>query len=585
MKTNVQQLNTALMLLLFVFLTTGFVACGSGKDKNDSLTGSQTETDGNTGTNDDTDTGDKTGTGSDTGTDDGTGPGDNPGTDDGTGTDKTVTISGSVSGTTILAVNDSGDIVASDDTAGKTPDVNGNYPFTLTGIPIGENIRVYLIRFGIYPVYFDTNGDSVSDTNVFSLSSSVTIDLGFVDTNIEAGKAIPNNIPIAASGIKFGLEDTSIPSVVNKPIITGLSLSELLASGFSALNNGWVLRSRDFFKAAVDLAENATSNDADTVNDADTARVFYALTRISAIGFDYYSDGNSSDMNKVGDILDRLGCEDSDLARANADAISCTNFTPENSPVAGELQTFLYNVVRPELEGAISNLGDVSTQFNKQLTELTGFFEGTVDLDYGDVLIVRSAIKSALAFLLIEHAYDLDFDAGAYLVFIDSDLLTTEQFLNGSPGFLSLNMDRPYLELLSRASDYIAGSLDDLVLGIDSIQAEFDDQSDDLITLEGMTPGEITEAKNIIAVAKTCLYGPCTLSDNNTSSYLLDDAIIDLTYFFGSRGVQDLRDIIPPFSGNDVSGLFPDTDFGGVFVQGAFINEDINGDNIPDILQ
>lgn len=138
------------MLLLLVFLVTGIVACGSGGDKTDTGTGSQTETDKKT------ETGGKTESG------------------------ETGTISGSVSGTTIVAVNESEDIVASDDTTGKTPDLNGNYSFTLTGIPVGQNIRVYLVRAVIYPVYFDINGDSVSDTNVFSLTSSVTIDLGFV---------------------------------------------------------------------------------------------------------------------------------------------------------------------------------------------------------------------------------------------------------------------------------------------------------------------------------------------------------------------------------------------------------------------
>ena len=571
---------TVIILLLFVFLATAFVACGSGKDKKDSSAGGQTETGGKTGTGDDTGTtgDDDTGTGDDAGGDDDTGTGG------GTDTDKTGAISGSVSGTVILAVNESGDIIASYDTTGNLPGIDGRYSFTLNGIPVGQSIRLYLIRFGVYPLYFDTNGDSVSDTNVFSLTSSVTINLGFMDTNIERGKAIAENNPTDTPGVNAGLENTDIPIVINKPITTGLSFNELLANGFSALNNGWMLRARDFFKAAVDSAEKPKSNV--TTNDADTARVFYALTRIAAIGFDYYSDGNPYDMNSLGDILDRLGCEDSDLARANAEAISCDGFIPDNSPTAGELQAFLYNVVRPELKGAIINLDAVSTQFNKQLTEPAAFFEGTVDLDYGDVLIVRAAMKSTLASLLIAHAYDLDFDTGRYLVLFAGDSLTTERFLDENPGFLLLNMDKSPLDLLSDASGHIAESLDDLDAGINSIQNEVDDQSDDLITLEGMTTGEIAGARNIIAVAKTCLSGPCILSDNGTPLDSSDDAIIDLTYFFGPRGTQDLRDILPPFSGNGVSGLFPDTYFGGVLVQGAFINEDIDpADGIPDILQ
>ncbi len=547
MKQNVQQFNTALMLILCVFLTTGIVACGSGGDKTAPETGGQTETVGDTGT------GGKTGTPGETGT-----------------------ISGSVSGTTIIAVNESGDIVASDDTTGKTPDVNGNYPFTLIGIPIGQNIRVYLISFGVYPVYFDSNGDSVSDTNVFSLTSSITIDMGFVDTDIEAGRAIPQNNPTDVSDVNAEAENTIIPTAVNEPITAGLSLSELLTNGFSALNDGWVLRARDFFKAAVDSAGNSTTDD------ADTARIFYALTRIAAIGFDYYSDKNTSDMNRIGDILDRLGCESSDSARANPDAISCPDSLPGDSPTAGELQTFLYSVVRPELEGAIVTLNAVSPLFNKKLTEL---FEDPTELDYSDVLIISAAIKSNLAHLLIEYAYDLDFDIDA----VSSDeTLTTEQFLNGNPELLSLvdTENRLYSEILNAANDYITKSLNDLDAGINSIQAESDDQNDDLITFEDMTEDEMTEAKDTIATAQTCLVGPCIVDDNGTPLETSDDTIIDLTYFFGSRGVQDLRDLIPPFSGDD-AGFFPDPTFGGVLVRDPTpdVNEDSNEDGIPDILQ
>lgn len=95
----------------------------------------------------------------------------------------TGTISGTVSGTEIVAVNDSGTIVASDDTTGKIPDINGNFPFTLTGIPVGTNIRVYLITAsGVYPLYF-----GAQSTNVFSLSAVADIDLGFVDTTAVPG--------------------------------------------------------------------------------------------------------------------------------------------------------------------------------------------------------------------------------------------------------------------------------------------------------------------------------------------------------------------------------------------------------------
>ena len=93
----------------------------------------------------------------------------------------TGTISGSVSGTIIIAVNSNGDIVATDDTAGRTRDVdtdgNGSldaFSFTLNSLPLSEDIRVFLVTLGrIVPMYFDSNNDGMSDSNVFTLSSRI----------------------------------------------------------------------------------------------------------------------------------------------------------------------------------------------------------------------------------------------------------------------------------------------------------------------------------------------------------------------------------------------------------------------------
>ncbi|MBE9504990.1 MAG: hypothetical protein IME96_12525 [Proteobacteria bacterium] len=142
---------------------------------------------------------------------------------------ETGTINGSVSGTTIIAVVDN-EIVANDDTTGKTPDANGNFPFTLTGIPVGENVGIYLIKEGgIFPLYFDIDDDGNPDTNVFTLSSTCTIDLGFVNTNVEGqdGKAIPENDPSDNPNITSGTENVDIPTTLNQPATSGLTLSQL----------------------------------------------------------------------------------------------------------------------------------------------------------------------------------------------------------------------------------------------------------------------------------------------------------------------------------------------------------------------
>ena len=177
-------------------------------------------------------------------------------------------------------------------------------PYTLTGIPIGSDVRIYIVENGgIFPLYFDGDGGGNPDTNVFSLSSDTVVRLGFVDTNSEGqdGRAIPENNPADNPSVAAKAEVTEIPDSLNQPDTSGLTLRQLNSRGLEALKDAWVLRAKTYFEAAEDLAGNSISND------ADTARFFYALTRIAALWFDTYSDGIANNgLNTLGDILDRV---------------------------------------------------------------------------------------------------------------------------------------------------------------------------------------------------------------------------------------------------------------------------------------
>lgn len=110
------------------------------------------------------------------------------------------TIKGSVSGTIIMAIDETGKIAAKDDTAGKTP-VNGKYPFTLT-VPVGHQYTIQFIVTDnvtgvetVVPLYQGT-------INIFSVASSGTLDLGFVDTSATTA-ASDNNI-LTQPGVTSG---------------------------------------------------------------------------------------------------------------------------------------------------------------------------------------------------------------------------------------------------------------------------------------------------------------------------------------------------------------------------------------------
>ncbi|OGW50637.1 MAG: hypothetical protein A2Z50_03320 [Nitrospirae bacterium RBG_19FT_COMBO_42_15] len=495
----------------------------------------------------------------------------------------TGTISGSVSGTTVVAVNDAGNIVASDDSSGKTPDAFGNYPFTLTGIPTGVNIRVFLITAsGVYPMYFDSNdADTIPDTNVFSLTTAATISLGYVNTNdaTQSGKAIPANNPINTTGVSSSSENTNIPvSITNPSPPTGASLSQLINDGLDALNNGWIIKARNYFKAAVEGLSGGENQ-----NDADTSRFFYALTRVIALGFDNYSDGNSTDMNRMADILDRFGCDTSMSKRSNLSAISCPDPNksipvpmPNDSPTVNELGGFINIIVRPEIEGALSNLNSVSSSFNK-----AWIFDGnSVESDYGDVLMIRALSKGLLANIDIGNALNINADIDAENNYTNNNI---QQFLANNLNFLTLGANPS--PLLASAKTQLNSGLDDMTSAINFIRTETDSQNNDFINLGNNTPPEIDEALSDIADAKASMDGATVMQDNDSISN--NEFILDMSPFFG--GLINPRPLLPLFTGN-TPGMFPDVTLNGVLPNApnnnVNINEDINpADGIPDILQ
>ena len=476
----------------------------------------------------------------------------------------TATVSGSLSGTTVIAINTADEIVASDDTTGKTADINGNFPFTLAGLPLDEDIRIYLISGGaIYPMFFDSDANGSYDTNVFSLTAETTIDLGFVDLSFpdENGKAIPEYEPAANVNVVSGTADLVIPTSVNEPPTSGLTLSQLVKKGMNALGDGWVLGARTYFEAAVNLAGSSASND------ADTARFLFALTRFLSLGFDTLSDGNSADMNRVGDILDRLSVPNNEV-RANWELISTPDVLPADSPTGNEYRDFLYEVAAPEIAGSVSNLDEISTSFNKVWTNPVDNTQ--VESDYGDVLVLRGTFKSLLASIATQRAYDLDVDVDQ----IKNSNTTVQEFLAGNITFLSL-VDKARL---AEAKSYLtSGAIIDFKDAIDVINGEVDDQTDDFVTLDllGDPTGATAKAK-LDQLMDSLVNGETVVGS----------ATINLKHFFDD-GV-DFRspsDLLPPFAANSVAGPFPDPTFDGVIVS-PDLNEDINpADGVPDILQ
>ncbi len=493
----------------------------------------------------------------------------------------TTKISGSVSGTTIIAVNDAGDIVDSTDTDGTAENAQGNFDFVLESIPIGENVRVFLITGdGVYPMYFDADGDGTPDTNVFNPGSETEISLGFVNTEVagQIGRAVPENNPVDISGIVSVAANEAIPDRLFNPDTEGLTLAQLLQKGLSAFKNEWFQGARTYFKKAAELAES------DTSNDADTARFFYALIRVATLPLDTLSDGNTDDLSHVGDYLDKLGCDTSAARRANGDAQEgmCPDDgepLPTNSPTGADYQHLLANLVGKEVSGAISNLDAISTSFNFK----TVFKNENIEIDHSDVLVLRAGMKGALALILIQDAYDLNIDIDAEIASAPD---TIENILARNATMLALQD----ASKLAEVKVLLIGGVNDTLMAITSIQNEGDDQTDDLVNFlgdPGDTPAslamEIDTGQVILNDFLRCLNDTTSCVDHQNPFDPTDDVTFTLQPFF--LGMVDFNSLLPSFSGNIPSLFNDDGSVAGSIISGADINKDVAPKNgIPDII-
>ncbi|CAN2039077.1 exported hypothetical protein [Candidatus Magnetomoraceae bacterium gMMP-15] len=328
-------------------------------------------------------------------------------------------------------------------------------------------------------------------------------------------------------------------------------------NGFNELNNSSsssdndnIINANNEFKKAVEEADSAGIES----NDEDTARFFYSMTRVAALGASMESDGKEDGLNDAGDVLDAFGFDKTTRKFDDSNDIEVNLDMPDpmldDSPTAKELQDFLYNIIRPELEGALADLDKVSQAFVK--TEEID--SQNIEFDYGDVLYLKSAFKNTLAVILIQYAYNLDAD----IDYAANNNVTIETFLSDNSDFLSLSNSTQ----LATAKTYLKGAADDMNAAIDWIVAETDDQSNDFIELSDMSSDEIAEAKEDISDYKNCLDGECTLEGNDTPNDQSDDTVINMTPFFA--GIN-LNDILPTFVGDEAT-VIPDPTFGDVLV-------------------
>ena len=362
-----------------------------------------------------------------------------------------------------------------------------------------------------------------------------------------------------------GGEPVSVSIILS---MEGLSPGALLALCESAVSSDNLSAANDFCRDASDRYGTEVSNE------ADTARFFHVLTFF----FDTVSDGDPNNgLNTASDILDAFNCTH---AGSVHDDPSCPDTMPGNSPTGLELQNFLFNVGRPALEDIITTIQSVSQSFNYVWTEP---WDGTsVESDFGDILVFSALAKGGLALLLMQDAYDLDADIDFEAN--NEESRTKQDFLNDNPNFGTLTNTGN----LNTARNYLDDGANDLDAAIAWMDAESDNQDNDFINLGDADAQEIQEDRDDLTTAKQCLFGQCTVDDNETVGDTSDDTILDFSNFF-SPGIN-LRALLPTIAGDDPTGFLPDPYMDGVFVQldgwdPSELNNDRDGNGTADIFE
>ncbi len=371
------------------------------------------------------------------------------------------------------------------------------------------------------------------------------------DFQAVAGQGQIDGVPVGANRIVTaqGLDSNG------NPTYEGLKGTITIASG-QTTNAGTITMStpcrtlvsqRNFVSARAVCVNNADIY-GDAVSDiGNSARFFAAFSRIAALWFDMQSDGNPNNgLNTFGDILDAFGCSASGRDPFNSKSLACPSVLPPGTPTGAALQTFIANVMKPEIDGATGNLGKIPQSF-KNLVWTEPFGGKQVITDYGDILALKAGAEMLLSTAIIESSYSLDANISSAV-----NLKQTKQaFLASNSSFLTLTDTSG----LSNAHSLLGNASNDAVAAIDKMQARTDAQSNHLIGLGQMTSAQISSTKSRVSQLKAT--GPTNVRDDYGN--LLGTANLD-KFFAG----VNMRIYLPSYTGN-IPGQLPDPTFNGVW--------------------
>ena len=206
-----------------------------------------------------------------------------------------------------------------------------------------------------------------------------------------------------------------------------------------------------------------------------------------------------------------------------------------------------------------------------------------IEIDYGDVLVIRGGLNMAKTGVLIFSSYNIAVDIDAIVSLMDTAGFSVQtQIIEAYSQLLTLLPAHQ----LADAKTSMRGAITQLTAAVDFIVNEGDMQANDLFAISADEGAEFT---GMLAEWNNALDGPVYIGALETQ--------VDLTQFFDHP--KNLRSYLPMFRGTLIKrGSFPDPTLGGIFPTMTMTElhrllrysltpidaRDLNGDGKPDIL-
>jgi hypothetical protein len=355
-------------------------------------------------------------------------------------------------------------------------------------------------------------------------------------------------------------------------VASGSTTSDALVAEGRALlfNNG--NPSYSGLVAAHGKFEEAVQDDPNS----EVANFFYGVTLIPAL---FFLDGpDPGDIDSPKELLESFG-----FTRIDGAPFGTLPYSepvtggiidlPPSAPDGESVRVFLSGPWVSLLDETGTYLNKVSQSFRVFISATETGLGSTIEVDYGDVLILKSALRAMKSACLIIAAYNLDVDLKSLATLINADIFHVQRdLIDGYQDFLELlpttHVPSDGKASLQLAKQELFSAIDMYLSASDFIRNETDSQLDDLIAIDAGELDAEAQFRAALLEAKNSLLQVRVAAFESRGGTHIDH--VDLNHLFGTNLIEppDIRSILPTFTEDHYifAGTFPDPTLDGIFV-------------------